>query len=107
LNRPPGPPPLPRSRRADTSAALCLPLPVKGPSELKLDIEIATDKTILELKEAIAAKSDVEKERQRLIYSGTWPSTPAFSVELADPAVWEWSRSAHGSTWKLRRSCVA
>lgn len=44
--------------------------PVKGPSELKLNIDIATDKTVLELKEAIAAKSDVEKERQRLIYSG-------------------------------------
>ncbi|KAF8802199.1 hypothetical protein BYT27DRAFT_7113133 [Phlegmacium glaucopus] len=43
---------------------------VKGPSELKLQISIATDKTVLELKQAIAAKSDVEAERQRLIYSG-------------------------------------
>lgn len=44
---------------------------VKGPSELKLNIDISPSSTVLELKEAIAAKSDVEKERQRLIYSGT------------------------------------
>ncbi|WWC69650.1 uncharacterized protein I206_103593 [Kwoniella pini CBS 10737] len=43
---------------------------VKGPSELKLSITISPDKTVTDLKEAIAAKSDVEKERQRLIYSG-------------------------------------
>ncbi|KAF8993823.1 hypothetical protein BDQ17DRAFT_1431422 [Cyathus striatus] len=43
---------------------------VKGPSELKLQITISPDKTVLELKEAIAEKSDVEAERQRLIYSG-------------------------------------
>lgn len=41
-----------------------------GPSELKLQITISTDKTVLELKQAIAAKSEVEAERQRLIYSG-------------------------------------
>jgi len=41
-----------------------------GPSELKLQIAITTDKTVLELKQAIAGKSDVEAERQRLIYSG-------------------------------------
>jgi ubiquilin len=41
-----------------------------GPSELKLQITIKTDKTVLELKQAIAAKSDVEADRQRLIYSG-------------------------------------
>ena len=29
-----------------------------------------TDKTVLELKQAITAKSDVEAEKQRLIYSG-------------------------------------
>lgn len=45
---------------------------VKGPSELKLSITISTSKTVLDLKEAIAAKSDVEKDRQRLIYSGTF-----------------------------------
>ncbi|KAF9476191.1 hypothetical protein BDN70DRAFT_882730 [Pholiota conissans] len=43
---------------------------VKGPSELKLQISITTDKTVLELKQAIAAKADVEAERQRLIFSG-------------------------------------
>ena len=41
-----------------------------GPSELKLQITIATDKTVAELKEAIAEKSDVTADRQRLIYSG-------------------------------------
>jgi hypothetical protein len=43
-----------------------------GPSELKLQIVITTDKTVLELKEAIAEKSDVEADRQRLIYSGVF-----------------------------------
>ena len=42
-----------------------------GPSELKLQIAITTDKTVLELKQAIAAKADVAADRQRLIYSGT------------------------------------
>ncbi|KAL0573629.1 hypothetical protein V5O48_008325 [Marasmius crinis-equi] len=41
-----------------------------GPNELKLQITIATDKTVAELKEAIAKQSDVEAARQRLIYSG-------------------------------------
>ncbi|KAF8678996.1 hypothetical protein AX14_004606 [Amanita brunnescens Koide BX004] len=43
---------------------------IKGPSELKLQIAISTDKTVLELKQLIAEKSNVEAERQRLIYSG-------------------------------------
>ncbi|OCF35281.1 ubiquilin [Kwoniella heveanensis BCC8398] len=43
---------------------------VKGPSELKLSITISPEKSVAELKETIASKSDVEKERQRLIYSG-------------------------------------
>ncbi|GJE89549.1 ubiquitin domain-containing protein [Phanerochaete sordida] len=43
---------------------------VKGPSELKLQITISTDKTVLDLKQAIADKSDVPADRQRLIYSG-------------------------------------
>ncbi|CAL1693801.1 unnamed protein product [Somion occarium] len=43
---------------------------IKGPSELKLQITIATDKTVLDLKQAIAEKSDVPADRQRLIYSG-------------------------------------
>ena len=44
--------------------------PFVGPSELKLQIDISTDKTVRELKQAIADKSDVEADRQRLIYSG-------------------------------------
>jgi hypothetical protein len=54
-------------------ASICFHLSnsfIAGPSELKLQISITTDKTVLELKQAIAAKSDVEAERQRLIYSG-------------------------------------
>ncbi|EKM84428.1 hypothetical protein AGABI1DRAFT_67830 [Agaricus bisporus var. burnettii JB137-S8] len=43
---------------------------IKGPNELKLQISIATDKTVSELKQAVAAQSDVEADRQRLIYSG-------------------------------------
>ena len=43
-----------------------------GPNELKLQITISTDKTVLELKQAIAAQSNVEAERQRLIYSGAY-----------------------------------
>lgn len=43
---------------------------IKGPNELKLQISISPDKTVAGLKEAIAAKSDVEADRQRLIYSG-------------------------------------
>ncbi|KAB5589148.1 Deubiquitination-protection protein dph1 [Ceratobasidium theobromae] len=45
-------------------------LNIKGPSELKLSITISTSKTVLELKQAIAEKSDVAADRQRLIYSG-------------------------------------
>lgn len=41
-----------------------------GPSELKLQITIAPDKTVSDLKQAIAEKSDVPADRQRLIYSG-------------------------------------
>jgi hypothetical protein len=45
-----------------------------GPSELKLQLTINVDKTVANLKQAIAEKSDVEADRQRLIYSG--PSFP-------------------------------
>ncbi|KAJ7127036.1 hypothetical protein C8R44DRAFT_667949 [Mycena epipterygia] len=55
---------------SDEAAAPEIQINVKGPSELKLQITITTDKTVLELKQAIAEKSDVEAERQRLIYSG-------------------------------------
>ncbi|KAI9510802.1 hypothetical protein F5148DRAFT_1176631 [Russula earlei] len=43
---------------------------VKGPSELKLQLTISIDKTVADLKQAIAEKSDVPADRQRLIYSG-------------------------------------
>ncbi|KAG8847542.1 hypothetical protein FRB96_001589 [Tulasnella sp. 330] len=43
---------------------------IKGPNELKLPITISTSKSVRDLKDAIAGKSDVEAARQRLIYSG-------------------------------------
>jgi Ubiquitin family len=46
------------------------PLSHPGPNELKILITIGLDKTVLDLKKAIAERSDVEAERQRLIYSG-------------------------------------
>ncbi|KJA16303.1 hypothetical protein HYPSUDRAFT_147883 [Hypholoma sublateritium FD-334 SS-4] len=60
---------------------------VKGPSELKLQIAITTDKTVLELKQAIAAKADVAADRQRLIYSGTSPSGIAGAALTDDDAL--------------------
>jgi hypothetical protein len=41
-----------------------------GPSELKLQLTISIDKTVADLKQAIADKSEVPADRQRLIYSG-------------------------------------
>jgi ubiquilin len=61
-------PPSTTDSKEDTSSEI--QINVKGPSELKLQISVTTDKTVLELKQAIAAKSDVEADRQRLIYSG-------------------------------------
>ncbi|KAJ8473882.1 hypothetical protein ONZ45_g16134 [Pleurotus djamor] len=55
---------------ADDAPSPEITINIKGPSELKLQISISTDKTVRELKEAIAAKSDAEADRQRLIYSG-------------------------------------
>ena len=55
---------------------------VKGPSELKLSITISPDKTVTELKERIAEEAKVEKERQRLIYSGMLPHV----TPIAQPA---------------------
>ncbi|TRM55508.1 hypothetical protein BD626DRAFT_525421 [Schizophyllum amplum] len=55
---------------ADEAPASEIQINVKGPNELKLQISITTDKTVAELKQAIAEKSDVEADRQRLIYSG-------------------------------------
>jgi hypothetical protein len=45
-----------------------------------LQITIATDKCVLDLKKAIAEKSEVEAERQRLIYSGASTLTGSMSV---------------------------
>lgn len=50
---------------------------IKGPSELKLSITISPAKTVAELKQIIAEKSEVEKDRQRLIYSGEFLLFPA------------------------------
>ncbi|KAE9394732.1 hypothetical protein BT96DRAFT_958737 [Gymnopus androsaceus JB14] len=54
----------------ETTPSQEIQINVKGPNELKLQISISTDKTVSELKEAIATQSNVEAERQRLIYSG-------------------------------------
>ncbi|KAH7100150.1 hypothetical protein BKA62DRAFT_707761 [Auriculariales sp. MPI-PUGE-AT-0066] len=43
---------------------------IKGPSELKLALVVSTNKTVFDLKQAIAEKSDVTADSQRLIYSG-------------------------------------
>nr|ODN83854.1 ubiquilin [Cryptococcus depauperatus CBS 7841] len=43
---------------------------VKGPQDLKLSISVDPSRSVLELKELIASQCDVEKDRQRLIYSG-------------------------------------
>ncbi|KAI0674016.1 hypothetical protein C8Q78DRAFT_1186515 [Trametes maxima] len=55
---------------SESSSSPEISINVKGPSELKLQITISTDKTVIELKQAIADKSDVPADRQRLIYSG-------------------------------------
>lgn len=55
---------------SDTPSSSEILINVKGPSELKLQITISTDKTVADLKQAIADKSDVPADRQRLIYSG-------------------------------------
>ncbi|KAF9443226.1 hypothetical protein P691DRAFT_764482 [Macrolepiota fuliginosa MF-IS2] len=43
---------------------------IKGPNELRLQVAIATDKTVIDLKHAIAANANIGADRQRLIYSG-------------------------------------
>ena len=51
-----------------------------GANELKLQITIKTDKTVQDLKHAIAEKTDAPADRQRLIYSGK-----VLKVRLLDP----------------------
>lgn len=57
---------------ADSSdAATSLKINIKGPSDLKLSIEITSDQTVRQLKEAIEKqKPDVPADSQRLIYAG-------------------------------------
>lgn len=43
---------------------------IKSSSDKKFVIAIDTDKTVLDLKNAIAEQTEVPAERQRLIYSG-------------------------------------
>lgn len=43
---------------------------IKSSSDKKFIITIETDKTVLDLKNAIAEQTEVPAERQRLIYSG-------------------------------------
>lgn len=70
---------------------------VKGPSELKIQITIAPTKLVSELKEAIASKSDVEKDRQRLIYSGMSCLHHAISTKREDCGIME---PEDGRTWE-------
>ncbi|OXG99889.1 ubiquilin [Cryptococcus neoformans A5-35-17] len=56
---------------AASSSAGDINITVKGPSELKLALTINPSKTVADLKELIASQSDAEKDRQRLIFSGT------------------------------------
>ncbi len=57
---------------ADASdAATPLKINIKGPSDLKLSIDITSDQTVRQLKEAIEKqKPDVPADAQRLIYAG-------------------------------------
>lgn len=43
---------------------------IRAPSDSKLMVTIDPSKTVAELKELVASKTDIEKDRQRLIYSG-------------------------------------
>lgn len=43
---------------------------MKGPSEVKLSLTLSPSILVSELKEKIKAQTDIETERQRLIYSG-------------------------------------
>ncbi|KZV69769.1 hypothetical protein PENSPDRAFT_580312 [Peniophora sp. CONT] len=63
-----------------TPAPSSIQINIKGPSELKLQIDISTEKTVRELKQAIADKSDVEADRQRLIYSGTFKLSTLYQI---------------------------
>ena len=54
-----------------TDAAVPLKINIKGPSDLKLSIDITSDQTVRQLKDAIEKqKPDVPADAQRLIYAG-------------------------------------
>ena len=54
-----------------SDVATSLKINIKGPSDLKLAIEITSDQTVRQLKEAIEKqKPDVPADAQRLIYAG-------------------------------------
>lgn len=54
-----------------SEAASSLKINIKGPSDLKISIEITSDQTVRQLKEAIEQqKPDVPADAQRLIYAG-------------------------------------
>ncbi|KAF5387366.1 hypothetical protein D9757_005740 [Collybiopsis confluens] len=80
---------------------------IKGPNELKLQISISTDKTVTELKDAIATKSNVEADRQRLIYSGVYlPFYPPENQYLNRVVQAEYSRHDEDllSVYKIQSS---
>ncbi|KIJ22606.1 hypothetical protein M422DRAFT_276936 [Sphaerobolus stellatus SS14] len=58
------------SSSTSTDATSQISINIEGPSEPKIQISIAADKTVMDLKRAIAEKLDVEADRQRLIFSG-------------------------------------
>lgn len=61
---------------ADASSSNAVPadgeieIHIRAPSDSKLMVTFDPSKTVAELKELIAGKTDIEKDRQRLIYSG-------------------------------------
>ncbi|KLO18227.1 hypothetical protein SCHPADRAFT_866858 [Schizopora paradoxa] len=64
--------PATESEAGSSSSANELSINIKGPAELKLQVSIAEDKSVLDLKTLIASKEGVDApaDRQRLIYSG-------------------------------------
>ena len=45
-------------------------LTIRAPGDKKVQVTISPSKTVAELKQEVAGKTDVEADRQRLIYSG-------------------------------------
>ena len=55
---------------SDASSSNEITINIKGPSELKLSLTLSPSKSVLDLKTAIAERSNVPADSQRLIYSG-------------------------------------